>query len=267
MKNMKVSAKLLFGFILIAVFTVGVGVVGIVGMRSIDMAYADAIEVHGKPLAEIAHALSDLELSRIYLLEAVLHTGMTAELRDIERTMTGHLDNFEANIAKYATSLDRADVREILRSAMNIYETVYKPALFNIMDGAKQGMPQSALTAQLETIKGSVDQMVYGITETMDIKIDMLDETSDESSQLASRLFITLTAVSVAAMVIAIVLGLYLSRLISKPMVLLAKVMTELAATGNFHIDEESARKIAEYKVFKDESGQISESFASVIDI
>jgi len=264
---MKVSSKLLTGFITIAVFTICVGAFGIFSVRDIDGAYTEAIDMHGKPLALIAHAMNAIENSRIDLLEAILHSGMQEELRDIEISMTGHLEDFEKNIAMYSNSLIRSDAREFLESAMNIYESVYKPTLLKTLNSAKDGVPQAALAEQIDMIEDTTIAMVNGFTNTMDLKIGMLDQTSEAGSKLADRLFIILTIVSAAALTLAIVLGLYLSHMISKPMVFLAKIMTDLAATGNFNIDAASAQKIEEYKGFKDESGQISASFASVINM
>jgi len=264
---MKVSAKLLTSFILIAALTVTVGVSGFLGLRSIDSAYTFAIDIHGKPLAEIAHALDALENTRIKLLEAITHSGDLDRLRIIEALLLESIDQFEKNIYSYQRSIVYPVAREYYDAATKAYETVYKPTALMIIDEAKRGATQVDLAESLETVEEAIEQMVENYVHTMDLKIEMLDKTSEESSDLADRLFIFLSAISAVSLVAAIVLGMYISGLISRPMVLLANVMSDLARTGNFEMDEKTGQQIERFKKSRDESGQMSESFASVISM
>jgi len=265
MKNMKISTKLLISFILIAILTVTVGIVGIYGLRRTDGAYSSAIDTHGKPLAEISHALDALEKSRIDLIEAILNAGIAELLNDIEQNLASHLEMFEANVALYDKTIVSPEAREIFGLAMNTYHTVYKPTLQKIIVEAKKGATQSDLEGSLTTVEESVIQMAEGFSKTMDLKIELLDQTSEAGSELADSLFIILTVISALAVISAIVLGIYISHMISKPMVFLEKVMSDLAHTGNFQVDADTAQQIEKYSIHKDESGRMSDSFASLI--
>jgi len=216
-------------------------------------------------LAEIAHALDTLESSRIKLLEAIMHTGNTERLRRIEGELLAYLDSFEENIVIYDKSIILPAAREIFESALKIYENTYKPTVLEIIEEAKKGSSQGDLEEHLTTVEETVSQMVDEFKKTMDLKIGMLDRTSEAGSELADRLFIILTAISVIAVIFAVLIGFYISNMISKPMVFLAKIMSNLADTGNFEIDNETSLQIEKYKHSKDESGQMTNSYASVI--
>ena len=264
---MKISTKLLTSFILIAVVTVTVGVVGIVGLRRTDKAYTLAIDFYGKPLAEIARAIDALENTRIELLEIIVHSGKNENISAIESKMVKHLEVFETNIAIYEKTITQPSGREIFGAAMKIYEDIYKPTIMKIIDEAKKGATQQELEELLAPVEETVAQMSEGFSKTMAVKVGMLDETSEAGSRLADNLFTVLTVISIAGVAFSVFLGFYIARMISKPMVFLAKVMSELSRTGNFKINDETERQILKYKSNKDESGQMSDSFASVIDM
>jgi len=150
---------------------------------------------------------------------------------------------------------------------MNIYTTIYKPALLSIIDKAMKGADENVLAEEYEALEGTIESMMAGFIATMDLKLEMLDVTSEAASQLAARLFVILIAASAIAFGLAIVLGIYISTLLSRPLTFLAGTLSDLAHTGNYMLDSATEQKISEFKDRKDECGQMTASIASVIDM
>jgi methyl-accepting chemotaxis protein len=256
-KNLKVRSKLLAAFFLVTALTVVVGLVGLISLTTLNGDYQFAIDMHGKPLQNIGHAVADLHAVRAELRAAMLFTGDSDKVR-LQRTLVqDFLTDFETQTDGLVDYFPREDAKALYLEAMDTYKDDFLPAVEKVLTDAERGVSQAELTAYMvATIKPAVDLAAENLSECMDIKSGMLDTTSAAGTDLANLMFVIQPVLLVAVALISVFLALYISGLISKPLLPLTSFLRRASSTGNIRLRPEDVQALSQYAGRKDELGQ-----------
>ncbi|MDR2934300.1 MAG: MCP four helix bundle domain-containing protein [Candidatus Adiutrix sp.] len=255
MKNFKIKAKILTGFVISSLFMLLLGGIGAIGLKKVNDSYSGTIALHGKPLVNIGKALVDLQASRFELRGLILYNDNTEQVRRMEATIMESLNEFEALMGDYVKTIIRPDARQFCEEAMDIYVTTYKPTLLKVIGEVKKGRSRDELLRYLVVTRPASAEMLYKLIKMMNIKDEMMDRTVAEVNADATVISLMFLGVFITAAAVSFFFGLYVSSLICKPLSALTAFMNKASVTGDLTLDSEEKKSIDGFAKGRDEIG------------
>jgi methyl-accepting chemotaxis protein len=268
MKNLKVRTKLVVSFLIVAIFTVAVGLVGVLGSNAINNDYTAAINIHAKPLVDAGHTISYLEAVRAEVRAAIIFAGKSQMVSNQKVLVLGYLDAFEQAAKALEPYLIRDDTKAVYKEAMTTYDNVFVPSVQQLLTEAQaSSADQEALAAfMVNKIKPAVDLVLQNFKQCMTIKSDMLDMTSAAGAAQANKMMFTLIAAIAAATAISVFFALYISGLISKPLLALSSYLKRAGGEGDITLEEKERALLNSFCLLKDEIGMCYNNISCFVE-
>ncbi|MDR0197274.1 MAG: methyl-accepting chemotaxis protein [Oscillospiraceae bacterium] len=277
MKNLKVSVKLIVGFLLVAALTAIVGIMGIVGMRSIDNSFDNMYNNQTVPLPSMSTAIEMLQRQRAcmreYIVGAALNDSSLIEdahgrVLDYQPQLEAALDDYEKTINTSTEAGKKA--KDLFDEARNLYNTSFMECLDKIYNGAHDGVGDEGFDAGtlytlMKDYTDDVNKVTDNFGQCMQLKIDSAKDAYTTSTASADRSLMITVIILVVAVVIAIILALYISSIISKPLAQLTGFMKKASSTGDLRFSKEEEDTIRDYAQNRDEIGQCINATAGFI--
>jgi len=258
MKNMKVSAKLVVGFLIVGVLAVAVGGVGISGMLRIADSGSYKSENIIDPMSHLAGAEGTLLVIRIHVREMVM-ASMTGDFTLVEAEF-GNIVNLLPVLDEYMgahrASIRNPDAIRLFDGARALYENNLVPVVVSIYEASQ--------TADIPTILSAMDLCRYYSDIILD-KFQQCFQIMRNEAQLASRnatrlartLLVAIILTLAVALVATIFLTAYVSGMISRPIRLLTSRLADVA-------DGDLTKRLPEEG--KDEIARASRSFNKTME-
>lgn len=254
--DMKIGAKLTLSFILLAVITGAVGVIGIYSMNNLDKAYNSLYSEYGVPLGDIAHASIYYQLSRVNLRDIVIEEDKD-KIEAYVKSMNENDKKVLEALAIFEDSLQTEEGRvEFNKLKASIEE--FEPIKEEIVNYTLAGDHDSAYRVlRAENSARVVREAMDSIEVLFQLKNDNGRLLSAEYSEDARTTITGVVVIVIAAMAVAVILGIFISRIISKPIVKMVKI-AEKVSDGNLDVEIDYTSK--------DEVGMLAEAFAKMTD-
>jgi methyl-accepting chemotaxis protein len=254
--NLKISTKLLSGFILVAAIATVVGVLGITNISKIEQASESMYELNTKPMAPILDVAVAFQRIRVNYRDIALsdtqeeRDGFAATLKKLNDDIAAKLPEIEKSLKSAETKKIYAEIKGNLDKFTPVLDNIVKLALAGKSDEAVRYMRSEAPRAAAAAVDESIQSLA-------DLKIKLAEEKEAENEAAASVAIKFCIAVLVAAVAIAVVLGVFISRLISVPLrkgVAFAEAVAEGDLTQTITLDQ------------KDEVGQLAAAMNNMVD-
>ncbi|AKN29584.1 chemotaxis protein [Clostridium carboxidivorans P7] len=252
--NLKVATKLLTGFILVAIIAGMVGVVGVVNIKKIQILDADMYNRHTATMDDMAMILEYYQMERVSLRDVILakdnlqRQKFISKFSDIDRKMAASLEVFQAGI-KDPKVLENFNN---LKKALDDFKA-YRDREITLVNANQVDQA----IASLYTDGVSIANNLQTASDSLLInKIDLAKQSADTNKSTANLAVVMMTVIILVGVIIAIGLGIFISRIISKPVNMIAKAADKLAV-GDVNVNIELDRK--------DELGSLAESFKRMI--
>lgn len=248
--NMKIGAKLIVGFVIVAIIAGIVGTIGIVNINNINNQYSRLYTEFGVALGDIADASIAFQRVRVNLRDLILAEGEDKD-RYIENINKYNNEKLEA-LERFKGSLQTEDGKN---SFSDLEEAIkaYSPIETEIIDLVNAGKYDDAVGVLRAD---SSSQVVSKIMEQIDKLFDLKDTTgsrlSEEYNDEAMNTITVTIVIVVIAVIIAIILGIAISRIISKPIIKMVD-NAEKVADGDLDVDIRYSSK--------DEIGNLADAF------
>lgn len=252
--NLKIYAKLLISFILVALIAGVVGITGITNMRIIDNKYTDLFNQYGKPLNYIGDALSNYQRIRGDLRDLILDKGKDRtsylnNLKNYNKNLDNSLTEFGKSINTDETRTEFNDLKSMLNQYKTTEDKIIQMAMANNEDEA------------LTLLRGSVQSLSISIDDSFsklqNVKVTNGNKKADDLAAETDTTVVIMIVIVVIAMIVAVILGLFISRIISKPVNEMVEAADKLAI-GDIDVNVKSDTK--------DEIGSLLESFGRMIE-
>jgi methyl-accepting chemotaxis protein len=258
---MKISKKLIVGFLVVTLLGVAIGAVGIVNNMSMEGADTalyreDTLGLQYAGAAAVKFQQVRYNALKMVWLEVGAEDSIKATANDIAKFQKD-LDGLFVQCGETITS------KEILAYLNNLngYWTKYQPMLGQLVDYKTRG-------DQVEVEKLVTPLAELGVT-LRDGFLEMFNMVSAEAaaksesnSAMANRSNIIMIAVIVVSIVLSVILGTYISRLIANPLAMVTKI-AGLLAVGDIEVD--SVINGDQTYLRKDELGKLSSAFMDLI--
>ncbi|MDD2586248.1 MAG: methyl-accepting chemotaxis protein [Syntrophomonadaceae bacterium] len=229
--NLKTINKLLFGYLLIALF---IGVVGYTGWRSMNTIANNATAVYHDNLLPI----EQLSKAHSGLLAARGDTYNLLTRSTLEERMPA-LDSLQNNLAGIHTAMDEFEQSHLVTEEKNLVEEVNADldkydelvgALESLVKQDKMDETQILIAGDLNDIRTRLVNNMESLVDLNQAQAEENDAANDTMNQNASGVLFSLTII---ALLLAIGLGILIGRLIAQPLVKITAISGALAE-GDF---------------------------------
>ena len=213
--DMKISAKLIIGFMIVALLALIIGGVGIINMRTIEKAGTELYEQNAMGLKYSGNAATIFQRIRYntlrlttYKTETDINTGIT--------NVTSLFDEFEVLLTNLDDVLFSKEARgnyEIITSEWEDYKSIANDEITLIQAG-KSSEALKLIEDKLANVGTDIRNNFIAMTDVVATNADL---KAGNNTALARTSIIIMAAVAALGLVISIILGIYISGIIGKP--------------------------------------------------
>jgi len=234
MKNLKVSMKLIVGFLIAVALTAVVGGVGIYGLLTASSATSHMYDYNTAPMPYMSKAIETMQRMRVntrqYIVYIVDHDMDGVEqtyttIENYKKAITEALNNFDA-------STDEPNIQRIFDRARASYDNEYKAHLQRVYELARQG-DYPGIIDDLDYSRSVIDQIVADFDQCMELLVEDAHLADAGNDTMTKTLLIVIIAVLVISVVISLGLAFYISGLISKPLGNISKALDLIGSKGD----------------------------------
>lgn len=253
--NLKISAKLIIGFITVAVIAAIVGIVGIINMQKMDDLNKDMYQRHTATIPHLANIDIIYQRERVDLRALYMEKDLSKRqdyinmFKDYDKIMSESITNFEAGIKD-------SNVREnfdALTKAITDFKQ-FRTNVISLIQANKMDEAYNLLTGSQGT--QITDEVQKRTDDLMKLKEDLAKQSSEADTAAANTATIIMIIVLAIGVIIALLLGVFISGIISKPINVMVEAADKLAV-GDINVNVKSDTK--------DEIGKLAESFGKMI--
>ena len=224
---MKISGKLVLGFVAVALLGAAVGLFGIISMHRIEAADTMLYEKMTVPLESMADFGSSLNRARANTVMAVL-SGNAAYVLEIEKKVAARLATLKEEMIKINGTLI-SDTERAIFTSLQENEKVFEKDATEILALMKAGDLAGARTETLGEFEKAINEMNILIENLTKSKIDAAKAQSDNNTELANSTTLLMIIVLLVISVISVIIGVALSISISKPLGVAVSHLGEMA--------------------------------------
>lgn len=253
--SMKISVKLIASFIIVAIISGVVGVIGITYINRMDEYDRILYENMTVSITEITEIARIFQRSRVNARDLILYDD-PADVQDSYDYVKEQLAQLEEIAESFGKTIIQEDVRPIYQHLIEALDK-YRNELDELLELSLQNLDDEAF----DFTKGEMQETADDIRETVDklveLKVNGAKAQSDLNTDAAKKALNTMIIVIATAMVIAIILGMSISRMISNPIKKLV-IVADKIADGDLdaHVDIYT----------KEEMGRLANAFNRMID-
>ena len=263
-KDLKISTKLIVGFLIVAIVAAIVGAIGIINIVSInrdnqELYKKDTLGLQYTGSAAVCFQQIRYDAIKLNSLASTDKTSMQALSDDI----TAQSDQIKGLMEKGQGTIvdgDNGVLLDDIQANWDDYSTNIVKVVDSYLNGdgsyAKEILPEVAKLGT--TLRDEFLQLF----EQLSTEAQTVAEANASAASTAIILMIIIVAVAV---VIAILLGTYISKITGKPLQTLSKVADELSR-GSVDMKNILQTKDYELKNRKDEIGSLSLAFNHLIE-
>ncbi len=262
--NMKISAKLITSFIIVAIMAGIVGVVGIVNLNRTDRNYSELYVNYGIGVADIGKAGIEFHKIRALTRDALINESsvdreeILNDINELDIQLMDSLNAFEKSIQSEETQV----IFNELKAGILKYDEIRDRAIAM----SASGRNEQALTLFYDSTSGIAASANEAIDSLFASKETNGLTKSAAYTQAAGRTTIIMIVVVIVAVLLAVLLGLMISRIISRPVVKLVHAADRIADGDlNVEIQTDSRDEIGQLAAaFRRMSGTLSEVMGSI---
>ncbi len=255
--NLKISVKLLSGFILVALLSGVVGVIAILSLTDIDKNDTELYEKCTVPIGQMSDISVAFQFIRVGLRDMVIESDISdmdtsiAVINDRKKQIAALMPELE----KTLLTKEGLDAYKVFSDALNAFYITLDKDIALARDNKDEEVI-SLIAADGESGKAS-KALQDSIDVLCNLKNQIAADKSTQNTSAAQSATMQLIIVVAAAVVIAILLGFFISSSISSPVNKLVLAADKIAGGDldvNIRIDS------------RDEVGILARSFAAMAD-
>ncbi len=253
--NLKIGAKLVSTFVIVALLAGVVGIVGIFNIKQVNKNYTELYENFGIATANIGKASTDFNSIRAATRDILLSDS--AEDRKNYNNLIKDLDtDIQKNLKALYNSLKTEDGQKVY-TALNENLNKYNEIRDRVINMSIAGQNDEARVLFYKEGAEPAKLAKQYIDELFDLKETGGVQRADEYAGDTNNTVYMMLAVVVIAVIAAVILGIFISRIISVPVNKLV-IAAEKIADGDLNVDVKQNSR--------DEIGMLASAFKRMSD-
>ncbi len=253
--NLKVSAKLLLGFVLVAVIASVIGVLGITNINTINQNDTELYENMTIPISQMADISTYFQRVRVNTRDVVL-----ANSNEEINSYVGRIQEYRDSIDTIGKRFEVKIISDEMKAAFQDFRDTrleYGKDLDILVGLATENRDDEAMALLKGTMAASSRAEMNAIATIVEMKEVDAKAKSDANTELADSATITMIIIMVIGFLISIGLGLFISKIISNPLNQLTGVAGKIAV-GDVDVDVEQKTN--------DEIGTLMGAFKKLVE-
>ena len=263
-RNLKISAKLIIGFIIVAILAGIVGAVGIINLNQIGEADSRLYSVNTMGTNYASTACIYYQRIRFNSMKSLVIDDQGKRDELLQKST-----NYTALAEENLTAYENADLSEDNRALFNTIKPewqAYKDILAKVVENFKGDRIDEAKNLILGDLAAAGDALQLTFDNLMKYNADSGKEKNEQNMKLVTTSTVTMIVVVAVGVILALVLGIVISRMISRPVNIFADFAKMLALgdvnVGNLVTEKERQQLVSQ----KNEIGTLASSFDKVIE-
>lgn len=253
--NLKISSKLLIGFILVALVS---GIVGYVGISKIKLIAAADVRMYEKttiPITQLNDLNREFQTLRVTVRDLLLSRS-ASEASAYNETLNKIHDNITDILIEYEKSVSSEEEKTLyVQFARRVEE--YYSYLEQFGSLISSSHKEEALAFMRGDFQRHAQQMEIDLGKLREGKIAFSKDTLEKNNKLAKNASFTMILFIAAGMILAISLGFFISSAVGKPLREMTKACDSLAVGDLDQVIHVNS---------KDEVGNLADGFRKIID-
>ncbi len=254
--NLKISAKLLTGFIIVSFLTGLVGFIGVVNIHKLEDLGRELFEVNTVPLVYLSQAATSYHRIRVNIRDVIIERDADARKKYVDGIEEMNKKVAE-NLSKFEKSIRSDEMRKRYERVLNEYGK-YDELRKRIVALALEGNSASAIAAmRTDAAIASAKTTNEAFDALEDYKVVRAKKKADDNIAAASVSARTMIILSIFGAGLAVVFGIFISRIISRPLDEAVHAANALA---------EGDLRVAIEPKSNDETGQVLAAMKNMVD-
>jgi methyl-accepting chemotaxis protein len=262
-KNLKISKKMIMGFLIVAIIAAIVGVVGIINLLSIKQADTKLYENQALTLQHSGDASVNFMQLRYFMLKLAYITDA-----DEVKVAMDSADKFQGLTDEAFAKLEQIshDNQDIIALEDGLGKGLadYRSAIEQYKGLVESGKTEEAYNLIFDVMAPLGMAMRDEFTQLSQLAAEAAKEAAADNGATALTGIIIMIVVVVIAVAIAITLGVAISGIISKPIRKMSQ-LADMLAVGDINVEGVMDNKEMHIKEQKDEIGNLALSFHNLI--
>ena len=266
MKNKNIRQKLTSTFIILIVFTVVVGLLGIAGLF-ISKQVADSLyNVDVTAMTEVAVAENAIE-------EQVINLTNMAQFRDTDVAFAAAeekaLADNEAKFNESATLYEKTITEEADKAAFEKVKADYADKVTSAKNAVKSAIrtnDEATIDKALRTLNQEADAVLEELESMYEWNKQHAAANADRNGVVTGVTLLILAIIIVLAVITSLAIAKALAQVITEPIAFVLQVANQTGGEGDFNFTPEFVAEVKEYAKAKDELGEMTGAFAHMMD-
>jgi methyl-accepting chemotaxis protein len=230
--NLKVSTKITAGFLLVAIITATVGIMGIYSAyQTIDG--TDVLYAASSPLVNLANAMESLQVVRANILEIMLYPGEAETIAQLEIEFYDGITNVNNSMDIYRESIITDEAMTLFNELKDSFQNGVLPIFIGLIEDAKNNTEADIMMNRFTSANETYNTITAGIGTLFKLRDQYMDSTNNNINVASLRLLIIIIIIVVIAFILAIAIGVMISRLINKALVKNITLLKNVAESIN----------------------------------
>jgi methyl-accepting chemotaxis protein len=236
MKNLKIGPRLIVSFLLLSVFTLVLGIVGIVSSSVLSDQVSAMYDEPVTAMKSLSVMRGRFNNIRLTTLEFALAADDPDESAEYIKTIDGYKTDVENAMQTYEASITNQDNETDYYSFKDKFAS-YMSDVDKIKAAADEGGSEAALAA-FDQYHGDAEDVLTLIENTSEYNESLASALDKSSDQIALGVLILQIAVIVIAVSAAIIVALSTAKSISTPIGYVTKILKEIGTKGRTSFTE-----------------------------
>lgn len=253
--NLKTATKIISAFLIVSMIVAALGVYSVVTLRSTNELMQELYDNNLISIKELSTAQTEYQRMRVNIRDLNFVT-VAAEKTKITDNITAIRESLDQRIAVYRPLATTPEEMELLRKLDTQYSTYIK--LYD--QGIKLALADGTTAFQVflkDTLKQPGDEVMKTLTDLVSFNVNLAEKTNIKSKTAYSNALTVTVVMVVASVLFSILMGYFISRSISKPLMAMLGLATEVA-NGNLTLKSDVSSK--------DEVGQLAAALNHMVD-
>ena len=253
--NLKISAKLIIGFLVVAAIAGIVGSVALVNINNMSEADVLMYEENVLGLDYAGNAAVEFQEVRLYVTKILLNDTAEEQNKSIQ-LIKEHIAEADEYLQLYEDGIISDADRKQFNDLKPKWEE-YKSLIDKEFELVQLGESEQLEKLVLVDIASVGESVMESFNSLLEYNSNVANTRLEQNKQIASTASTTMIFVIFIGVIAAIALGLFISRIISKPIGKMVEAADRLALGDvDVNVDVES----------KDEVGKLAQSFNKMIE-
>ncbi|KHD35007.1 chemotaxis protein [Clostridium acetobutylicum] len=252
--DMKISSKILVGFVVIIFISAVSGVFGILNLNKVNNSNTETYEKMLVPTGELVSISNDFGTMRARVRDVVIETQMD-KMDKFSSDFNAASSDFDKVLESFSQTILTADGKTIL-SEIKDAKKEYVQYAQQVMELSKQNKNVEAMAIVRNQLTVAHDKLATSIKNVTDMKKELAKESTDQNSATAKTSIIETIILVILGAGFGVAMAVLTSRSIGNPMKKITEV-SEKIADGELDVELKTDRK--------DEIGVLMNSFNKMV--